>query len=295
MKKFFRILKKALLLIGLILSVLLILLILLLLKNNKEQARQQALMVKPDGELLGIRLQIPRENAESVNVNFYPRDTRDSLPLVINLHGGAFVAGDADTLDTQSDRISQSWNVCVATVNYRLATDGYDIAYGTQEVVDTVKYFITHAEEYAIDTSKIVLLGYSAGGYHAMSAVLALREAGIDVAGQIICYGFIKDIADTYTALDETLQKTTAPALFLLADNDPISDGSLTYQQLLDCQGVPTQVKKFDGAIHGFLEENNPEYEPLNTSSKSPEQELLAREAEDFIGTWLNTLLDRNR
>lgn len=53
-------------------------------------------------------------------------------------------------------------------------------------------------------------------------------------------------------------------------------------------------MKQYDGAIHGFLEENNPEYEELHIKgSKSPEQEEMAREAEDFIGTWLNGLFAR--
>ena len=48
-------------------------------------------------------------------------------------------------------------------------------------------------------------------------------------------------------------------------------------------------MKKYDGATHGFIEENNPEYEEfIITISKSPEQEEMAREAEEFIETWLN-------
>ena len=58
---------------------------------------------------------------------------------------------------------------------------------------------------------------------------------------------------------------------------------------MLEANGVSAQVKKYDGAIHGFIEENNPEYEELSIKvSKSPEQEKMAREAEEFIGTWLS-------
>lgn len=283
MKGKYRVLKTT----GIIFLILLVLLVVKLFMNAKEQERQQALMIKSDEELIGQHFYMPRDGAEDVDMNLYLIADDELHPLVINIHGGAFIAGDADTLDTQSDHISQAWNVHVATVNYKLAKGGYDIAYGTQEIVDTVKYFIANAEEYHIDPDRIFVLGYSAGGYHAMASVLALKQEGIDVAGQIICYGFIKDVNETYLTLDEATRKTVAPALFILADSDPISDGSLIYQQSLAANGVNTQVKKYDGAIHGFIEENNPEYEILTTQSKAPEQEVMAREAEDLIGGWL--------
>lgn len=259
----------------------------LLIKSNLEWERQQELMVKSDDELIGEHFYMPRDSAEDVDINLYLLDDGETHPLVINLHGGAFIAGDADTLDTQSDRISKAWGVSVATVNYKLARGEYDIPYGTKEVVDTVKYFIDHAKEYNIDPTLIFVLGYSAGAYHAMASVLALKQEGIDVAGQVICYGFIKDTGDVYLSMNEEEQSSLAPALFVLADDDPISDGSLEYQALLEEHGVMTQVKKYVGAIHGFIEENNPEYEALNATSRSDEQELLAREAESLIGDWI--------
>ena len=99
-----------------------------------------------------------------------------------------------------------------------------------------------------------------------------------------------------YELLDENSRKSFAPTLFILADNDPISDGSLTYEEALRQSGVKTVVKKYENAIHGFIEENNPEYEELNSKqSKSPEQEIMARDAEDYIGRFLmdNHIIER--
>lgn len=259
----------------------------LLAVNGQNQAHQQELMVKTDEELIGTHFYLERNDEEAVDINLYLRNDDMKHPLIINLHGGAFIAGDADTLDTQSNRISEQWNVNVASVNYKLARGNYDIAYGTKEVVDTIRYFIDHADEYKIDPEKIFVLGYSAGAYHAMASVLELKQEGIDVAGQIICYGFIKDANDIYRSMSDEQKKTLAPALFILADNDPISDGSLTYQQSLAEYGVETAIEKYAEAIHGFIEENNPEYEALKTTSKSPVQEQLARKAEEQIGVWI--------
>ena len=61
-------------------------------------------MVKSDEELIGEHLYINRDGTDDVYINLYRFESDEPVPLVINLHGGAFVAGDADTLDTQNDR-----------------------------------------------------------------------------------------------------------------------------------------------------------------------------------------------
>ena len=97
---------------------------------------------------------------------------------------------------------------------------------------------------------------------------------------------------ETYNAMSEEQRATLAPALFILADNDPISDGSLQYEEALLQNGVKSEVKKYAGAIHGFIEENNPEYEKLSSKQpKSPEQEAISREAENCIKGFLTEVL----
>ena len=286
--------------LGIILLVIILLVVGILLflsyqlkKGAEDRAANQAAMVKSDEELLGEHFYVPRQGLDSVDVNIYlPKDGK-SLPVVFNLHGGAFIAGDADTLDSQSLRLSQDWNAVIVTVNYKLAVDGITIEYGTQEVVDTVKYFLEHAEEYRIDPNKAVLLGYSAGGCHAAMAALALEKEGIDLAAQVLCYPFIGGVMDSFNELSQGQQANLPVSLFVLADNDPISDGSLEYENALRGVGVATEIKKYDGSIHGFLEENNLEYEalPVGATSKSPEQEAMARNAETYIGDWLAEIL----
>lgn len=209
-------------------------------------------MIKIDEELIGEYLYIKRENKEDVDVNIYIKDSNDKLPLIINIHGGAFIAGDADTLDTQSDRISKDWNVNVVTVSYKLLSDKYDKQYAIDEIKDTVKYFTENEEKYNIDTKNIFIIGYSAGGYYAMASTLQL---------------------------------------LVLVNKDPLSEGSLDYQKVLNDDGVKTEIKRYDNVKHGFIEENNPEYEKLNKknkTSKSSEAEIIAREAEDYIKDWID-------
>lgn len=258
-------------------------------KLTKDQAEDQAKMAKTDEERLGRRFLVPRDGKDPVEVNLYIPEDGEDLPVVFNIHGGAFIAGDADTLDTQSDRISKSWNVIVVNINYRLMTDETPIEYGTEEVTDVIRYFKANAQAYHAAPERFCVMGYSAGGYHAAAAVLALKAEDVEVAAQVPCYAYIGDAVERYNALTPAQRTTTAPALFVLADNDSFSDESLAYQAALEENGVLTEVKQYAGAIHGFIEENNPEYEELHIKvSKSPEQEEMARDAEGFIGDWLN-------
>ena len=252
--------------------------------------RGTAMSAQNDIPLLGTRFSMPREGKEAVDMDLYLLDRSEIRPLVINLHGGAFIAGNADMLDSQSDRIAKAWGVNVATVNYKLLNREYDLAYGTDEVLDTIKYFKAHAEDYRIDPAQIFVLGYSAGAYYAIASTLALKKEGIDVTGQIICYGYIRETNETYLALDDAARASIAPALFILADHDPISDASLAYQQSLAANGVSTQVKKYEGALHTFME-GSLNYESLPSFVRIAEQDTLAQQAEALIGEWIHTIL----
>ena len=289
-----KVMKKILKILGVILVIIIVLILLIIIKfiyDRKIQEKDQELMIKSDEDLIGEHLFIKRENKEDVDVNIYIRNTDEKLPLVINLHGGAFIAGDADTLDTQSDRISASWNVNVVTINYKLLNDRYDKQYAVDEIKDTVKYFIENSEKYNIDTDNIFIMGYSAGGYYAMASTLQLQKEKIDIKGQILCYAFLSDILEQYGNLTDAEKKTIPDALFILAGDEPIGKGSLDYEKALSENKVPTEIKIYENVKHGFIEENNPEYEELhkkNKTSKSPDAEKTAREAEDYIGKWIN-------
>ena len=96
-----------------VLNALLIILIIvftLFLSSYREQCAQlRAPLKKDDSLLIGERMKIERSGNESVAVNLYMPENigNDKLPVVFNIHGGGFVGGDADMLDTQSDRIAK--------------------------------------------------------------------------------------------------------------------------------------------------------------------------------------------
>lgn len=112
----------------------------------------RAVLVKPDSQLIGERLVIERPGKEHVRVNLYrPSEASQTLlPLVVNVHGGGFVGGDADVLDTQSQRLADQWQAVIVTVNYTKA-DVQPISYGAEEIKDAVLYFAKEKATYGVD------------------------------------------------------------------------------------------------------------------------------------------------
>lgn len=253
---------------------------------QKTCAAMRAPLEKPDSERIGERMEIQREHNDPVTVNLYvPNDDgSDKLPVVINIHGGGFVGGDADVLDTQSNRIANEWKAIIVSANYTKA-DVKPISYGSEEIRDTALYFAAHAEEYNADAARIYIMGYSAGAYYAAEGARMLQESGFDAAGLMLCYPWTTGLPT------QNLSADYCPTLFILAGQDQISQNAKPYAESMKNAGIEVEVKEYENAVHSFIESNNPEGSIGSTEDMSgvinPEQEQLARNAECFIKEWI--------
>lgn len=252
-----------------------------------ENEKQRAKLVKNDSELIGERIEIQRDGKASVKANLYVPDMIDDerMPVVFNIHGGGFVGGDADALDTQSDRIANEWNVVVVTINYTKA-DVKPVSYGSEEIRDVVLYFTDHAETYGVDPSQFTLMGYSAGAYYAADSTRMLQKADFDMSSLVLCYPWT-------TGLDaDKLEDDFPPTLFILSGQDPISQKAKNYVKDMGSAGLEVEVIEYENAVHSFIESNNPEGMVEGSSADmsdviNSEQESLAREAEAAISEWI--------
>lgn len=272
--------------ISVLFFVLLIIFNLFLNTYRAENEKQRTKLVKNDSELIGERIEIPRDGKDSVKANLYVPDTigDERLPVVFNIHGGGFVGGDADVLDTQSDRIANEWNVVVVTINYTKA-DVKPISYGCEEIKDVVLYFADQAEAYGIDPSKFTLIGYSAGAYYAADSTRMLQQSDFDMASLVLCYPWTTGL-NAYQ-----LEKDFPPTLFVLSGQDPISQKAKKYVKDIESAGLEADVIEYENAVHSFIESNNPEGMTENVVDMSDvinsEQKSLAREAEAAICEWI--------
>lgn len=255
---------------------------------QKKCADLRAPLKKADSELLGERIEILRNNEAPVLANLYvPKEANGmKLPVIINIHGGGFVGGDADALDTQSERIANQWNAIVISVEYTTA-DVEPISYGAQEIKDTVLYVAKNAEKYHANSNRIYIMGYSAGAYYAVESTELLQKSGFKVAGLILCYPWTTGLST------KDLNSNWCPTLFILAGQDPISQKAKSYAESMKKVGVEVEIKEYENAVHSFIESNNPEGTMDSSQNMkevvNPEQEKLAREAESFIKEWISS------
>lgn len=105
-------------------------------------------------------------NAQKLDL-YLPARTGQAIPVVINIHGGAFMEGDkSDEMYNVNAIRSQGW--AVANINYRLSGDARFPA-GVQDVKAAARWLRAHAAEYGLDTDRFASWGRSAGGYMALA------------------------------------------------------------------------------------------------------------------------------
>jgi acetyl esterase/lipase len=101
---------------------------------------------------------------------YLPRRTGTAVPLVIDVHGGAFSEGDkADTDVLANVQPLRDAGFAVASVNYRLSGEARFPA-ALQDVKAAVRWLRANAATYGIDPQRIAIWGSSAGGYLATMA-----------------------------------------------------------------------------------------------------------------------------
>ena len=107
---------------------------------------------------------------------YLPPDATKSLPLIVWIHGGAWMLNDkyADMgymKNTVKNFIDSGY--ALASVNYRYSTDSVFPAQ-IRDCNQAIEFLYQHASAYNIDKNKIAVIGFSAGGH--LASLLALSN-----------------------------------------------------------------------------------------------------------------------
>ena len=96
-------------------------------------------------------------------------------PVLVWIHGGAFVNGSGSTPWYDGSALAQRSDVVVVTINYRLGAFGYlgDLNLGTHDQIVALQWVQQAIANFGGDASNVTIFGESAGG----SAVVALLAA----------------------------------------------------------------------------------------------------------------------
>lgn len=111
------------------------------------------------------------ENGKGVLLDIYrPKNARsEKLPVVMYLHGGAWVEGDkviaADNYVESTILKLLEKNYSVISINYRLVSEERHFPAPIQDTKDAVRWIRKNAEQYNLDKNNIGMWGVSAGAH----------------------------------------------------------------------------------------------------------------------------------
>jgi acetyl esterase/lipase len=143
-------------------------------------------------------------DGKSLQLDIYkPKNLTGPVPLLIFVHGGAWRGGNRDDYRVYTVAFAEKGYI-TATVSYRLLKDKPYPAC-VEDVRDAVQWFFQNGEKYGYDTSRIAIIGGSAGAHLALLAAYGW-EKEIDTAGVPQFNYRVKAVVDIYGPVDFTTE-----------------------------------------------------------------------------------------
>ncbi len=206
-------------------------------------------------------------------------------PTLLHIHGGGWVGGTRESVVLRTLPYLEM-GFAVVNVSYRLAA----VASGPAAVEDclcALRWIFRNAKQYNFDTSKVVVMGYSAGGHLALTTGMIPASAGLDrqcpgtdplKAAAIVDWYGITDVVDLLdgpnlrsyavqwlgSQLDRVdIAKRVSPLTYVRRDLPPTiiihgdADPVVPYQQgvklhnALQQSGVATELVTIPNGKHG--------------------------------------------
>ena len=259
--------------------------------------QMRALMKKRTGRLAADPPAVGRVDNRTVDTPatkvpiraYYPEGaTGKALPAYIYAHGGGFVVGDLDMVETVCRTICRDAGIVVVSVDYRLAPE-HKFPAGLDDTIAVARFVAREALDLGIDPTRLAIGGDSAGGNLAAAAAQAMAgNGGFSFRYQVLVYpvtdltcaqpsytdlgtgypltkermqNYIKlYLADPAQATDARASPLLAaslvgqpPALVVVAGLDPLVDEGLAYAGRLREAGIDAETLEVPDHPHGFL------------------------------------------
>ncbi|HTY19110.1 MAG TPA: alpha/beta hydrolase [Myxococcota bacterium] len=234
---------------------------------------------------------------------YTPEAARPPAPAVVYFHGGGWVIGSPDTHDNLCRALANRARAVVVSVDYRLAPEHHFPA-AAEDCYAAAGWVADHAAEIGADGARLAVAGDSAGGnLAAVVALMARNLGGPALRQQTLIYPVTnadfetpsyRDNAEGYMLTRDAMRwfwdhyvpdrarrsdpyasplcaekfGELPPALVVTAEYDPLRDEGEAYAARLAEAGVPSQLSRYDGQIHGFVSM----FELLDAGQRAVEQ-----------------------
>jgi acetyl esterase len=223
----------------------------------------------------------------SIPVRVYLPSEQRPLPALIYLHGGGWVVGNLDTHDKIMRLLALRSGAAVIGVDYSLAPE-HKFPTAIDECQAVVAHVRDRGSDWGVDPRRLAIGGDSAGANLSMAVALALRETEPSLLSLLVlvygvfglrdspsqrlfgerddglsnksmdyyCNSYLRGPEDQYDSRFNVLSadlRGLPPAVLAAAGMDPLLDDSIAMHHLMEAAGVPSQLKIYDGVLHGFL------------------------------------------
>ncbi|KOE83122.1 hypothetical protein ACS86_09490 [Vibrio alginolyticus] len=125
-------------------------------------------------------------NGKTLELDLYLPSQQQVVPLLVWVHGGAWMRGSKDEFLTKNGRLANTLlnhGYAVAVINYRLSSEATFPA-PVADINDAINYLIDRHQEYSLKNDSVVMMGRSAGAHLAMLAATSnTYDNGFYLAG----------------------------------------------------------------------------------------------------------------
>ena len=217
-----------------------------------------------------------------------PKTAKAKSPCLINFHGGGFVLDGASHHYKLALEYAERLNCKVVYVRYRLAPK-HPFPFPFEDAYSALTWVYDNARKIGVDRNKIGVGGDSAGGTLSAAMCLMARDRNhpIKIKFQMLSYPFLdgrcssrscKKFTDTPMWNSVRSKKVVPlfvpdvnaknimyvspvqiknleglpPAYIETAEFDSLHDDGILYSKRLVHVGVPTELNKTKGTMHGF-------------------------------------------
>lgn len=223
-----------------------------------------------------------------------PEEVAGPLPVVLYLHGGGWVLGDADTHARITREIAVQSRTAVVFVEYARAPEA-PFPIPLEQCYRALAWVAEQGRSLGLDPARIALAGDSAGGNLAAAvSLLTSRRNGPAIRLQALLYPVTDCDFDTPSYLDfeqglnldrasmrwfweryaaepagrlnalvsplrakEDELKRMPPTLIITAECDVLRDEGEAFARKLARAGAAVSSVRFAGALHGFMVEDD--------------------------------------